>query len=198
MTQPGAASARTTERILMKLFVDTGSVKDIEALAALGILDGVTTNPSLLAKEAGDYRQIPQADLPDREGTGERRSRGHRLRWHGPRRARHCGHRRAHGGQGPVHERRCPGLSHAVVRGDARQRHADFFLTAGLARREGGSRLRQPVRRAPRRRGRHRHDPGARDRRHLHDKARTRPKCSSRASAVRFTSSKPRAWVRTS
>ena len=42
----------------MKLFVDTGSVKDIEALAALGILDGVTTNPSLLAKESGDYRQI--------------------------------------------------------------------------------------------------------------------------------------------
>src|SRR6201997_3093339 len=41
----------------MKLFVDTGNVKDIEALAALGIIDGVTTNPSLLAKEAGDYRQ---------------------------------------------------------------------------------------------------------------------------------------------
>ena len=31
---------------------------DIEALAAIGILDGVTTNPSLLAKEGGDYRQI--------------------------------------------------------------------------------------------------------------------------------------------
>ena len=42
----------------MKLFVDTGNVKEIEALAALGILDGVTTNPSLLAKEPGDYRQI--------------------------------------------------------------------------------------------------------------------------------------------
>jgi transaldolase len=42
----------------MKLFVDTGNVKDIEGLAALGILDGVTTNPSLLAKEGGDYRQI--------------------------------------------------------------------------------------------------------------------------------------------
>src|SRR5438046_8379271 len=41
----------------MKLFVDTGSIKDIEAIAALGILDGVTTNPTLLAKEAGDYRQ---------------------------------------------------------------------------------------------------------------------------------------------
>ena len=42
----------------MKLFVDTGNLKEIEALAALGILDGVTTNPSLLAKETGDYRQI--------------------------------------------------------------------------------------------------------------------------------------------
>jgi transaldolase len=42
----------------MKLFVDTGNLKDVEALAQLGILDGVTTNPSLLAKEAGDYRQI--------------------------------------------------------------------------------------------------------------------------------------------
>jgi transaldolase len=42
----------------MKLFVDTGNLKEIEALAAIGILDGVTTNPSLLAKESGDYRQI--------------------------------------------------------------------------------------------------------------------------------------------
>jgi transaldolase len=42
----------------MKLFVDTGNVKEIEALAAIGILDGVTTNPTLLAKESGDYRQI--------------------------------------------------------------------------------------------------------------------------------------------
>jgi transaldolase len=42
----------------MKLFVDTGNVKEIETLAAIGILDGVTTNPSLLAKEGGEYRQI--------------------------------------------------------------------------------------------------------------------------------------------
>src|SRR5580704_19688288 len=41
----------------MKLVVDTGSIKEIEAIAALGILDGVTTNPSLLAKEPGDFRQ---------------------------------------------------------------------------------------------------------------------------------------------
>jgi transaldolase len=42
----------------MKLFVDTGNVKEVEALAAIGILDGVTTNPTLLAKEGGDYRRI--------------------------------------------------------------------------------------------------------------------------------------------
>lgn len=42
----------------MKLFVDTGNVREIETLASIGILDGVTTNPSLLAKEGGDVRQI--------------------------------------------------------------------------------------------------------------------------------------------
>jgi len=41
----------------MKLFIDTGNIKEIEALATLGIIDGVTTNPSLMAKESGDYRK---------------------------------------------------------------------------------------------------------------------------------------------
>jgi transaldolase len=41
----------------MKLFVDTGNIKEIEALATIGIIDGVTTNPSLLSKEPGDYRE---------------------------------------------------------------------------------------------------------------------------------------------
>ena len=41
----------------MKLFIDSGNIKDIETLVAIGIIDGVTTNPSLLAKEPGDYRE---------------------------------------------------------------------------------------------------------------------------------------------
>ena len=41
----------------MKLFLDTGNIKDIETLVAVGIIDGVTTNPSLLAKEPGDYKE---------------------------------------------------------------------------------------------------------------------------------------------
>lgn len=38
----------------MKLFIDTGNPADVKAVAALGVLDGVTTNPSLLAKQGGD------------------------------------------------------------------------------------------------------------------------------------------------
>jgi transaldolase len=40
----------------MKIFIDSGNIKDIETLVAIGIIDGVTTNPTLLAKEPGDYR----------------------------------------------------------------------------------------------------------------------------------------------
>ena len=42
----------------MKFFIDTASVKEIREAAALGWLDGVTTNPSLLSKETGDPREI--------------------------------------------------------------------------------------------------------------------------------------------
>ena len=42
----------------MKLFVDSANVPDIEPLVPLGILDGVTTNPSLLAKSGGDPEAV--------------------------------------------------------------------------------------------------------------------------------------------
>jgi transaldolase len=41
----------------MKLFIDSGNIKDIESLVPLGIIDGITTNPTLLSKEPGDYRE---------------------------------------------------------------------------------------------------------------------------------------------
>ena len=41
----------------MKIFIDTGNLKEIESLVPLGIIDGITTNPSLMAKEGGDYRR---------------------------------------------------------------------------------------------------------------------------------------------
>jgi transaldolase len=37
----------------MKFYLDTANVKEIQEAASLGLLDGVTTNPSLVAKEGG-------------------------------------------------------------------------------------------------------------------------------------------------
>jgi transaldolase len=42
----------------MKIFLDTASLKEIREGAALGVVDGVTTNPSLLAKETGEPEEI--------------------------------------------------------------------------------------------------------------------------------------------
>lgn len=38
----------------MKLFLDTASLTEIERLAPLGLVDGVTSNPALLAREPGE------------------------------------------------------------------------------------------------------------------------------------------------
>jgi transaldolase len=42
----------------LRLFIDTGSVAEVEEIAAWGVLSGATTNPSLLAKEEGDPGEI--------------------------------------------------------------------------------------------------------------------------------------------
>jgi transaldolase len=42
----------------MKLFLDTANVGEIREAASLGILDGVTTNPSLVAKERRDFKEL--------------------------------------------------------------------------------------------------------------------------------------------
>ncbi len=42
----------------MKFFVDTGDIEDIKAMAATGLLDGVTTNPSLIAKSGRDFKEL--------------------------------------------------------------------------------------------------------------------------------------------
>ena len=39
----------------MKFFIDTANLNEIRQAASWGIIDGVTTNPSLIAKEGGDF-----------------------------------------------------------------------------------------------------------------------------------------------
>jgi len=42
----------------MKFFIDTANIDEIKEAASLGILDGVTTNPSLVSKEGKDFRKL--------------------------------------------------------------------------------------------------------------------------------------------
>jgi len=42
----------------MKFFIDTAEVSEIKAAAALGLVDGVTTNPSLVAKSGRNFREV--------------------------------------------------------------------------------------------------------------------------------------------
>jgi transaldolase len=51
--QPCSNEATAT----MKFFADTADLNEIRELADMGLLDGVTTNPSLVAKAGGDFKQ---------------------------------------------------------------------------------------------------------------------------------------------
>lgn len=42
----------------MKFFIDTANIDEIKEAAAMGLLDGVTTNPSLVAKEGRDFKEL--------------------------------------------------------------------------------------------------------------------------------------------
>ena len=42
----------------MKFFVDTADVAEIRDLADAGLLDGVTTNPSLVAKSGRNFKEV--------------------------------------------------------------------------------------------------------------------------------------------
>ncbi|MDD3731766.1 MAG: fructose-6-phosphate aldolase [candidate division Zixibacteria bacterium] len=42
----------------MKFFIDTANIEEIKSAAAMGILDGVTTNPSLAARETAPYNEL--------------------------------------------------------------------------------------------------------------------------------------------
>lgn len=42
----------------MKFFIDTANISEIREAKSLGVLDGVTTNPSLVAKEGKNFREL--------------------------------------------------------------------------------------------------------------------------------------------
>src|SRR5438270_2658443 len=51
------AVAKNSKLAVMKIFVDTGDVAEVKQAAEWGILDGVTTNPSLIAKSGKGFKE---------------------------------------------------------------------------------------------------------------------------------------------
>jgi transaldolase len=52
----------------MKFFLDSASLDEIKAAKDMGMLDGVTTNPTLFSKEKGDWRKTAQAICREVDG----------------------------------------------------------------------------------------------------------------------------------
>lgn len=53
----------------MKIFIDTADIGEIREANAMGVLDGVTTNPSLISKTGKDFKTVAKeifAEIPDR------------------------------------------------------------------------------------------------------------------------------------
>ena len=115
----------------MKLFVDTAHVPDLEALVPLGIVDGVTTNPSLLAKVGGQPDRVLKticdlvrgpvsAEVVTTEAAGMVQGR-----------ASFCSDRRPHRRESPVRSRGYRGVPRADQRGYSGERHAGVFFNPG-------------------------------------------------------------------
>ena len=74
-------SARQRERFSLihsggrnhEIFIDTAKVEDIKAANDMGIICGVTTNPSLIAKEGRDFNEVIKEITRDCRRTDQRR-----------------------------------------------------------------------------------------------------------------------------
>ena len=52
----------------MKLFLDTANLAQIRRFNQMGIVDGVTTNPTLVAREPGEFEEIVAASCKEVRG----------------------------------------------------------------------------------------------------------------------------------
>ena len=56
----------------MRFFIDTAKVEDIKKANDMGVICGVTTNPSLIAKEGRDFVEVIKGDRIHRRRTDQR------------------------------------------------------------------------------------------------------------------------------
>mgnify|MGYP006356830999 CR=1 FL=1 len=117
----------------MQIYLDTANVKEIQEGANLGLIDGVTTNPSLVAKEGRSFKEMlleicKMVDGPisaEVVGVDQRRARSGQ----GSQEYR---------GEGSPYPGRSSGHKEARGRGDSCECHLVLLPDAGVAGREGG------------------------------------------------------------
>ena len=148
----------------MKFFLDTANLDEIREAESLGMLDGVTTNPTLVSKEGGvDFKQHIAAICEITQGPVSAEVTS--LDTEGMLREG-----REYARIAPNVVVKCPlttdGLKATRIlsgRRHARQRHALLFSRAGNSRGQGRGRLHQSLSRTPRRHRPERPRPPRRD-----------------------------------
>ena len=151
----------------MKFFVDTADVAEIKELAATGLLDGVTTNPSLVAKAGRDFKEIVKEICARRAGSRFGRGGRDRLCRHDAGSRSAAEDRQERHDQSAADARRSQGVQSADGRRHDGQRHAVLFGKPGVACGEGRRNVRVAVHRASRRHRAQRHGRHSRDPRDL-------------------------------
>ena len=127
----------SSERARMKIFLDTADIEEIRTVARWGVLDGVTTNPTLYAKVGGSYDEILQqvCKITPGPGLGRGRRRRRRRDARGGPPLREA--RPEHRGQGRDVRERPRGDQPLRRRGHQDQLHADLHGQPGPARGQG-------------------------------------------------------------
>ena len=135
----------------MKFFVDTADIKEIRDLAATGLLDGVTTNPSLIAKSGRPIKEVIKeiCDMVEGPVSAEvAATEFDGMMGEGTKLAADRQERRRQGAADLDGLKACRALRQ---RGHQGQRHALLLGQPGAARRQGRRDLHLALRRPPRR-----------------------------------------------
>ena len=115
----------------MRFFIDTAKVEDIKKANDMGVICGVTTNPSLIAKEGRDFKEVIKeiTSIVDGPISGRRRR-------HDRGRKRDRSNPSEHGCKNPYDSRRSESLQSADSRRHQDKRNTDLYCKPGTAGRK--------------------------------------------------------------
>ncbi len=125
----------------MKFFIDTAKVEDIKKANDMGVICGVTTNPSLIAKEGRVFEEVIAeiASIVDGPISGEVKATTTECGRDDQGRKRDRQDPSQYGGKDPDDGRRAESLPSVVQGRDQDQCDLDIYGESGAAGSEGGS-----------------------------------------------------------